>query len=87
MKWSTLLPLFLLPAAFAATKDKDAVRQQLIDLAAKGNGLIKLDSKTFDLLTLPNRDWSASIQFTALDRRRRCAHASTRHSLSYVAGY
>ncbi|THU91135.1 oligosaccharyl transferase subunit OST3/OST6 family [Dendrothele bispora CBS 962.96] len=73
MKWSAFLPLFLLPAAFAATKDKDAVREQLIDLAAKGNGLIKLDSKTFDLLTLPSRDWSASIQFTALDRRRRCA--------------
>lgn len=47
-------------------------KQQLIDLAIAGNGVINLDSNTFDLLTLPKRDWSASILLTALDKRRRC---------------
>ncbi|KAJ7632636.1 oligosaccharyl transferase subunit OST3/OST6 family [Roridomyces roridus] len=33
---------------------------------------IKLDTASFELLTSPTRDWSASIQLTALDPRRRC---------------
>ncbi|KAK7054860.1 oligosaccharyl transferase subunit ost3/OST6 [Paramarasmius palmivorus] len=46
--------------------------QNLVDLAAAGNGVIRLDPKSFDILTSSRRNWSAAIQFTALDRRRRC---------------
>ncbi|KAK0459744.1 oligosaccharyl transferase subunit OST3/OST6 family, partial [Desarmillaria tabescens] len=45
---------------------------QLVDLAAAGNGLIHLNAQTYELLTASNRNWSAAIQFTALDKRRRC---------------
>lgn len=70
MKLLGFLPFFALPLAFAATKD---IKSQLVSLAATGNGVIRLDASAFDLLTAPNRDWSASIHFTALDKRRRCA--------------
>ncbi|KAG7092494.1 hypothetical protein E1B28_008845 [Marasmius oreades] len=70
MKLSTLLPLLALPFAWAASTDN--TRQELINLASV-NGIIRLDHKAFDLLTSPKRNWSAAIQFTALDRRRRCA--------------
>lgn len=46
--------------------------QRLVELANAGNGLITLNEETFDLLTSPKRSWSASIQLTALDGRRRC---------------
>ncbi|KAJ7449828.1 hypothetical protein FB451DRAFT_1146605 [Mycena latifolia] len=65
------LALFSLPFIHAASPD--AARQKLVALAAAGGGLIKLDAASYDLLTTPNRDWSASIEFTALDPRRRCA--------------
>ncbi|KAF4576579.1 OST3/OST6 family protein [Pleurotus pulmonarius] len=68
MRFSYLLPL--LPLCWAASKD---ALNTLVDLAAAGNGLINLDGNTFDLLTSPKRNWSASIQFTAMDQRRRCA--------------
>ncbi|TFK42567.1 oligosaccharyl transferase subunit OST3/OST6 family [Crucibulum laeve] len=64
----SLFALLLLPFAFAA---KDP-QQQLVDLSTAGNGVIKLDATTFDLLTSPKRTWSAAIQLTALDKRRRC---------------
>ncbi|KAI0006046.1 oligosaccharyl transferase subunit OST3/OST6 family [Russula compacta] len=64
------LSLLALPAIVLAAQD--GPRQQLAKLAAENNGVINLDSKTFDLLTSPKRDWSASIHFTALDKRRRC---------------
>ncbi|KAF8275003.1 oligosaccharyl transferase subunit OST3/OST6 family [Lactarius quietus] len=68
-----LLPFFLLlalPAIVLAAKD--SVHQQLVKLAAENNGVVKLDAKTFDLITSPQRDWSASVLFTALDKRRKC---------------
>jgi len=58
------LPLYLVTA--------QGVQKQLTDLATAGNGVIKLDPKTFDLLTSSKRTWSASIQLTALDGRRKC---------------
>ncbi|KAF8636581.1 hypothetical protein AX17_003392 [Amanita inopinata Kibby_2008] len=64
-----LLPLLALPLALVSALSP---RQQLIDLAAAGNGIINLDADTFDLLTAPKRNWSASIQLTALDPKRRC---------------
>ncbi|KAJ7097911.1 hypothetical protein B0H15DRAFT_823259 [Mycena belliarum] len=69
-----LLPLLaLLSLPFTRAASPDAARQKLVALAAAGGGLIKLDAASYDLLTAPNRDWSASIEFTALDPRRRCA--------------
>ncbi|KAJ6547581.1 oligosaccharyl transferase subunit OST3/OST6 family [Mycena capillaripes] len=69
-----LLPLLaLVSLAFTRAAPADDTRQKLVALAAAGGGLIKLDSASYDLLTSPNRDWSASIEFTALDTRRRCA--------------
>lgn len=61
------------PAALAATSDD---HQKLIDLAAAGNGNIKLDPHSFELLTSPKRTWSAAVQLTALDKRRRCGPCS-----------
>lgn len=59
--------LVLLPLCLATSE-----YQQLKNLAAAGNGLIKLDSSSFDILTSSKRTWSASIQLTALDSRRKC---------------
>lgn len=71
MRFSSFIPLIALPFVWAA--NIDASRQKLIDLAIAGNGDIRVDPKTFELLTSPDRNWTASIQFTALDKRRRCA--------------
>ncbi|KAF9075284.1 dolichyl-diphosphooligosaccharide-protein glycotransferase [Rhodocollybia butyracea] len=68
MKLFAFVSFLAIPLAFAAKDGKD----KLISLAASGNGVIRLDASTFDLLTAPNRDWSVAIQFTALDPRRRC---------------
>jgi len=68
MRWP-LLALFLVPLGVAARKSP---HQELVDLAAAGNGHIRLDERTFDLLTAPSRNWSAAVQFTAMDARRRC---------------
>jgi len=70
-----LLPLLALVSLslLARAAPADETRQKLVALAAAGGGVIKLDSASYDLLTVPNRDWSASIEFTALDARRRCA--------------
>ncbi|KAI0054092.1 oligosaccharyl transferase subunit OST3/OST6 family [Auriscalpium vulgare] len=66
-----LLALFALPAAIFAAKE--STHDSLVKLAAQSGGIIKLNAQTYDLLTSPTRDWSASIQFTALDKRRRCS--------------
>jgi oligosaccharyltransferase complex subunit gamma len=65
-----LLSLLVLPLVVFASKDNS--RQQLVKLAAENNGIINLDDKTYDLLTSPKRDWSASVLFTALDKKRKC---------------
>jgi oligosaccharyltransferase complex subunit gamma len=64
------LSLLALPSIVLAAQDSP--RQQLVKLAAKNNGVINLDVETFELLTSTERDWSASIHFTALDKRRKC---------------
>ena len=64
------LSFLALPAIALAAQDSP--RQQLVKLAAANNGVINLDAETFELLTAPERDWSASIHFTALDKRRKC---------------
>ena len=68
-----LLPFLLLLALPAiALAEKESAHQRLVKLAAENNGVVKLDAKIFDLITSPQRDWSASIHFTALDKRRKC---------------
>lgn len=47
-------------------------QEQLAGLAAAGGGIIRLDDKTYEMLTAPQRNWSATILFTAMDKRRRC---------------
>ena len=65
-----------LPTALAA---KSSDRDTLVKLAAQGGGIIRLDSKTFDILTAPSRDWSSSIHLTALDKKRRCTPCKCVH--------
>ncbi|PFH54341.1 hypothetical protein AMATHDRAFT_135782 [Amanita thiersii Skay4041] len=64
-----LLPLLALPLAVLSASSP---LQQLINLAAEGNGVVKLDAKTYDLVTTPKRNWSLAVQLTAKDPRRRC---------------
>jgi oligosaccharyltransferase complex subunit gamma len=68
LPWLALLvaPLCL------AIEAGSALQSELANLALAQNGNIMLDTATFDLLTSPRRNWSASIHFTALDARRRC---------------
>jgi len=63
----SLLAVFAVPFAVAA-----ASRDHLIQLSQAGNGVIKLNSTLFDVLTSPSRTWSATVHLTALDSKRRC---------------
>ena len=67
-----LFALFSLPLCIAAL-NKDQARTELVKLASANDGIITIDDRTFDLLTMPNRDWSATVIFTALDPRRKCS--------------
>ncbi|TCD71887.1 oligosaccharyl transferase subunit ost3/OST6 [Steccherinum ochraceum] len=68
------LALFALPLCLAAVpKDAQSIQEELVKLARANNGVIKLDDRTYDMLTSPKRTWSAAVQLTALDPRRRCA--------------
>ena len=68
-----LLALFVLPFSLAAPKDVNSIHEELISLAKANNGVVKLDDRTYDLLMTPKRTWSAAVQLTAMDPRRRCA--------------
>ena len=54
-----------IPLALGAQEDLDR-------LAVEGNGVIRLNAETFEILTSPKRTWSASVHFTALQPQRRC---------------
>jgi len=43
-----------------------STREQFASLAASHGGIIKLNSKTFDAITAPERDWSVAVQMTAV---------------------
>ncbi|KAG5642960.1 hypothetical protein DXG03_001842 [Asterophora parasitica] len=59
-------PLFaLLSLTFCLAAAQDP-RQQLVDLAKAGNGVIKLDSKTFEILTSPKRTWEFEPSWNAV---------------------
>ncbi|ETW85897.1 hypothetical protein HETIRDRAFT_432477 [Heterobasidion irregulare TC 32-1] len=89
----SFLALLSLPVCLYAAKPSQQTHERLVKLAAENNGVIKLDTELFNLLTAPSRDWSSSIQFTALDKRRRCApckefdpsFASVAKAWSYVS--
>lgn len=72
MLWTSILALLLLPLTLVSAS-LEAEHDKLIKLAAANRGVIKLDESTFNLLTHPKRTWSAAIQFTAMDKRRRCS--------------
>ncbi|THH16348.1 hypothetical protein EW146_g4281 [Bondarzewia mesenterica] len=67
----SFLALLALPACIFASKDN--THERFVKLAAENNGVIKLNTDLFNLLTTSKRNWSSSIQFTALDKRRRCS--------------
>ncbi|KAL1728711.1 hypothetical protein EV714DRAFT_252376 [Schizophyllum commune] len=71
MRAFKLLALLLAPLALAA-KAVLSPHEQLKALADASDGVIRLDDKTYDLLTAPQRNWSATVLFTAMDKRRRC---------------
>lgn len=73
-----LCAIFAIPSSLAASP-----QEQLAQLAAAGNGVIKLDATTYDLLTSPKREWSASVQLTALDPRRRCNPCKSGYSIYF----
>ena len=62
-----------LSACLVAAVGAQSTQDALAKLAASNNGVITLDTKTYGLLSAPNREWSFSVQFTALDKKRRCA--------------
>ncbi|TDL27489.1 oligosaccharyl transferase subunit OST3/OST6 family [Rickenella mellea] len=64
----SFLTLLLLPLVHSAPSP----HEQLISLAAANNGVIKLDSRSWDLLTTSKRNWSATVQYTALDKNMKC---------------
>ncbi len=61
-------------------------QEELAKLAAEGNGVIRLNPSTYDLLTSPKRTWSASVHFTAMDPRRHC-HPCRLVALIFLAHY
>jgi len=71
MLWTPILALLLLPLSLVSAA-LEAEHDKLVKLAAAGNGVIRLDESILGLLTHPKRTWSAAIQFTAMDKRRRC---------------
>ena len=71
MLWTPILALLLLPLTLVSAA-LEPEHDKLVKLAAASNGVINLDEATFNLLTHPKRTWSAAIQFTAMDKRRRC---------------
>ncbi|KAI0341618.1 oligosaccharyl transferase subunit OST3/OST6 family [Trametopsis cervina] len=70
MLLSSLLALFVLPVCLAVSSQQ--TQDDLVRLAKAGQGIIKLDERTFEVLTSPTREWSSTIVFTAMDPRRKC---------------
>ena len=66
-----LLGLLALPLCLAAVSREQA-HSELVKLANANNGIIKIDTHSFELLTREDRDWSATVVFTAMDPRRKC---------------
>lgn len=56
----------LLVGLLAVVAQAQSTREQFAALAASHGGVIKLNTKTFDAITAPDREWSVVIQMTAL---------------------
>jgi oligosaccharyltransferase complex subunit gamma len=84
MLWTPIFALLLLPLTLVSAA-LDAEQDKLVKLAAAGKGVINLDEATFNLLTHPDRTWSAAIQFTAMDSRRKCIPCGHVLSLSSLS--
>ncbi|KZS99246.1 oligosaccharyl transferase subunit OST3/OST6 family [Sistotremastrum niveocremeum HHB9708] len=67
----SLLSFFLVPACWAISRE--TAYSDFIDAAASNGGVIDLTTQTFDLLTASDREWSATIQLTALGNTYKCA--------------
>ncbi|KAH9951937.1 oligosaccharyl transferase subunit OST3/OST6 family [Amylocystis lapponica] len=67
-----LFALFFLPLLVVSAGTVDDNHARLVQLANANNGVIKLDESVYNMLTHSKRTWSATVQFTALDKRRRC---------------
>ncbi|OBZ75117.1 Dolichyl-diphosphooligosaccharide--protein glycosyltransferase subunit 3 [Grifola frondosa] len=65
-----LLALLLAPLCLAAAST-ESTHAKLVQLAASNNGIINLDEHSYNMLTSPERTWSAAIHLTAMDPRRR----------------
>ena len=66
-----LFLLILSPLCLAAVKTP---HERLVALAdAADDGIIKLDEHLYDLVATSKRDFSAVVQFTALDKNLKCA--------------
>ncbi|KAJ7041799.1 hypothetical protein C8F04DRAFT_1078763 [Mycena alexandri] len=74
------LPLLLCALSLARAGAVAAVHEELVNLAAAGRGIIKLDSTSYELLISGNRNWSASIEFTALNPLHKCGPCNQFHS-------
>lgn len=57
--------------AFAASTEQ--THQLLVDLAAKNAGIVPLDAGLFEKIVAKDREWSVSVQFTALSPTMKCA--------------
>jgi len=59
-------------ASWTFVASANSPHEELIRLANNKNGVIKLNSQNWDLLTSPKRTWSVVVQLTALDKAYKC---------------
>jgi oligosaccharyltransferase complex subunit gamma len=71
-----LFPLLSLVSVVYAA-ERSAAHTKLISLAHTNGGVIKLDSSTYELITSADREWSATIQLTALSPTVQCVPCKT----------
>ncbi|KAF7312939.1 hypothetical protein MKEN_00978500 [Mycena kentingensis (nom. inval.)] len=73
MRLGCVVALFCSVLVSARTElDPQTPKEQLIAFAAAGDGVIALDAAKFALLTVKDRTWSASIEFTARSTKWGC---------------
>jgi oligosaccharyltransferase complex subunit gamma len=69
--------LFLLCSSSLARTFSDsrleADFKKLTALAAANDGVVKLDSALYDVITAKDREWSVAVQLTALGKEFKCA--------------
>lgn len=75
MRPTLALAVLGLPAlALAAVRGASASKlDEFKALARKNNGIVKLDSEAYDVITASPRDYSVSIVLTAMAPQYKCA--------------